>query len=345
MTSTAATTHPLVASGYAELTREIRRLGLLRPRPVLYAFLVSANLLFLACLLTLAFVLRDSWWLVLLAPALAVISTQIAFMGHDVAHRQVARGRRWSTLLGLVHANLLTGLSYGWWLDKHNAHHAHPNDLEADPDVAAGVFVFDHGQAGARSGFAAWLTRHQAGLFFPMLLLESLNLHVASVRALARPGIRLRAVEIALLAVHLALYVTLLVTTMTWLQALAFVAVHQGLFGLYLGCAFAPSHKGMPSLSPEQASDPLLRQVLTSRNIRSGPFIDVVLGGLNLQIEHHLFPSMPRPNLRRAQPVVKRFCEARGVSYAEETAFGSYAEGLRHMHRVGADLRAGGSRL
>ena len=59
-------------------------------------------------------------------------------------------------------------------------------------------------------------------------------------------------------------------------------------------------------LDAEQAADPLLRQVLTSRNIRGGPFTDAALGGLNYQIEHHLFPSMPRANLRRAQPVVQR---------------------------------------
>jgi fatty acid desaturase len=96
----------------------------------------------------------------------------------------------------------------------------------------------------------------------------------------------------------------------------------------------------MPVLTPEQDADPLLRQVLASRNVRGGRLVDAALGGLNLQIEHHLFPSMPRPNLRRAKPLVERHCRARGVSYAESTLFESYRTALRHLHRVGAPLRA-----
>jgi fatty acid desaturase len=326
-------------SGYAELAGEIRRLGLLRRRPGFYAGLLTVNLLALASVVTAMVLLQNSWWLMLLAAAFAVVSAQIGFFGHDAGHRQIARRAGPSRLLGLLHGNLLNGFSYGWWVDKHNAHHAHPNDIDADPDVHPGVLVFDAGHAATRRGAAAWLTRHQAWLFFPLLLLEALSLQVSSIRALLRPGVRNRGVEIILLAAHAAAYAALLVTTMGWLQGVVFVAIHQGLLGLYLGCAFAPNHKGMPTLSAEQGRDPLLRQVLTSRNIRGGPVVDVVLGGLNYQIEHHLFPSMPRPNLRRAQPVVRRFCEQNGLAYVESSALASYGEVLRHLREVGADLR------
>jgi fatty acid desaturase len=326
-------------SGYAELAKEIRRLGLLRRRPGFYAGLMTTNLLALAIVVTVMVLLRDSWWLMMLAAAFAVVSAQIGFYGHDAGHRQIARRALPSALLGLLHANLLNGLSYGWWVDKHNAHHAHPNDLQTDPDVQPNVVVFDARQAANRRGVAAWLTRHQALLFFPLLLLEALNLHVSSVRAVLRPGLRHRGTEALLLAAHFAAYVFLLITTMGWLQGIVFVAIHQGLLGLYLGCSFAPNHKGMPALSAEEAGDPLLRQVLTSRNVRGGPVVDFVLGGLNYQIEHHLFPSMPRPNLRRAQPVVRSFCERNGVAYAESSARASYGDVLRHLRSVGAELR------
>lgn len=235
--------------------------------------------------------------------------------------------------------NLLNGLSYGWWVDKHNAHHAHPNDLTSDPDVHPGTLVFDSAQVLDRRGVAGWLTRHQAWLFFPLLSLEAIQLHVSSARALIRPGARHRGLESALLLIHVAAYVALLLTALSWPQAVAFAVVHQAVFGIYLGCSFAPNHKGMPVLEPDQAADPLLRQVLTSRNVRGGPFVDYALGGLNYQIEHHLFPSMPRPNLRHAQVVVRRFCEGRSVNYEESTARASYASVLRHLHAVGADLR------
>ena len=330
---------PAPIGGYADLAAEIRRLGLLRPRPGFYAVLLAVNLLALAATVIGLLLLRESWWAILLAPVLAVVSTQIAFFGHDAGHRQVTRRRGASEALGLLSGNLLNGLSYTWWIDKHNAHHAHPNDLFSDPDVHPGVLVFHSRQALGRGRLAGSLTRHQAWLFFPLLTLEAMHLHVASARALIRRGARHRGVESMLIAAHVAAYVALLLTALTWRQALVFAVVHQAVFGLYLGCSFAPGHKGMPVLEPDQAEDPLLRQVLTSRNVRGGIFVDYALGGLNYQIEHHLFPSMPRPNLRQAQVVVRRFCEDRSVSYEETTARASYASVLGHLHAVGTDLR------
>jgi fatty acid desaturase len=289
-------------------------------------------------------VLSRSWWIVWLAPVLAIVSTQLAFLGHDATHRQITRRERPSRFLGLFVGNLLNGLSYGWWLDKHNAHHAHPNDLDSDPDVYAGALLFDEGQAVGRRGVAGWLTRHQAWLYLPLLTLEAINLQVSSLRAVLRPGLRHRRLEAALLALHLAGYVILVALTLTWAQAVVFVTVHQALFGLYLGLSFAPGHKGMPVLAPAEAADPLLRQVLTSRNVRGGLGTELVLGGLNYQIEHHLFPSMPRPNLHLAQPVVRRFCAEHGVDYLEVSAAATYVVVLRHLNAVGAELRAEASR-
>jgi fatty acid desaturase len=226
---------------------------------------------------------------------------------------------------------------------KHNRHHANPNHDGRDPDVASGAIAFttDHVLA-RRSLPGRALARAQAYLFFPMLLLEGLHLHVASVRALlggpARRS-RSRAAEGLLLGVHLGGYLTALFVVLSPLQAVAFIAVHQCLFGLYMGCSFAPNHKGMPILTDESKLDYLRRQVLTSRNIRGGRLADFVLGGLNYQIEHHLFPNMPRPGLRRAQPLVRDHCRRHGLAYHESTFFGSYAQVLRHLHRVAAPLR------
>ena len=334
----APSTLPL--GGYADLAAEIRGLGLMRRRPGFYAVLFAGILLALGAGVAGVLLLRDSWWALLLAPGLGVVSTQLGFFGHDAAHRQITRRERPSRWIALVTADLLNGLSYGWWLEKHNAHHAHPNDLESDPDVHAGAVVFDARQAVGRRGLAGWVARHQAWLYAPMLLLEGLNLHVASVRALLRPGLRHRRVEVVLLGAHVAAYVAVLAVALTWQQALVFVVVHQAVFGVYLGMSFAPGHKGMPVLAPAQAADPLLRQVLTSRNVRGGRFLSAAMGGLNFQIEHHLFPSMPRPHLVRAQPVVRRFCDERGVGYAEVSVVATYTAVVRHLDAVGADLRA-----
>nr|WP_306470112.1 fatty acid desaturase [Actinomadura litoris] len=95
----------------------------------------------------------------------------------------------------------------------------------------------------------------------------------------------------------------------------------------------------MPILGRNDKTDFLRRQVLTARYIRGGRIADFALGGLNYQIEHHLFPSMPRPNLRRAQTLVRAFCRRHGVAYCETGLLHSCAQVLRHLHAVGGPLR------
>jgi hypothetical protein len=92
----------------------------------------------------------------------------------------------------------------------------------------------------------------------------------------------------------------------------------------------------MPTLTQADELDFVRRQVLTSRNVTGGRLVDWGLGGLNYQIEHHLFPNLPRPNLRHAQPLIRAFCHQHGLAYAEASLVGSYAQALRHLHTVGA---------
>jgi fatty acid desaturase len=235
-------------------------------------------------------------------------------------------------------------MSYGWWQDKHTRHHANPNHEELDPDVAPDLLVWSREQAAGRAQDAPALARlvaaYQGFLFFPLLTLEALNLRVSSVRALLRPGLRERRLEAALLAAHVIGYVSLVLVALPLGTALLVVAVHQALFGVYLGCAFAPNHKGMPTRTGDPERDFLRKQVLTSRNVRGGRVVDVALGGLNYHIEHHLFPSMPCPNLRAAQSLVRDFCTERGIDYEETGLVESYRIALRHLHDVGAPLRS-----
>jgi fatty acid desaturase len=285
------------------------------------------------------FLLGDSWWQLVTAVFLAFAFTQIAFLGHDAGHRQVFGTRRANGLLGLVLGNLLIGVGYTWWVGKHNRHHSNPNHTDLDPDVTIGVLAFTAAQASDKRGLVRAVVRFQAYLFFPLLLLEAGHLHAASIKAVLGGRERLDRVEALLLLVHAGAYVVALLLVLSPLRAAAFLLLQQGLFGLYLGCCFAPNHKGMPILEEGKEPDYLCRQVLTSRNVRGSRVVDFLMGGLNYQIEHHLFPSMPRPNLRRAQPLVRAFCTERGVSYSESSVFGSYGEALRHLHQAGVPLR------
>jgi fatty acid desaturase len=323
-------------SEYAELTRAVKQAGLLKRRPAYYGVKISLNFLLLAAGWTTFAILGHSWWQLLVAAFLAVMFTQTAFIGHDAGHRQISGSRRTDDLVGRVHGNLLIGLSYGWWIAKHNRHHAHPNQVGRDPDIAGRAIAFTEDQARPRPRLGAWLARSQAWLFFPMLLLEGLHLHVAGIRALReRRSTRAKLAEAGLLAAHIGGYLAALFLVLAPVQAVAFLAVHQGLFGIYMGSSFAPNHKGMPVSGEDDKTDYLRSQVLTSRNIRGGWLTDFALGGLNYQIEHHLFPSMPRPSLRNAQATVRAFCARHGVSYCETGLLASYAQVLRHLHTAG----------
>ncbi|MGC5020975.1 fatty acid desaturase family protein [Micromonospora sp. DT47] len=323
-------------SEYADLSRLIRRAGLLDRRRGYYALRITALGGCYVGAWTLFGWLGESWWQLGVAAALAVVFAQAGFIGHDAGHRQIFRSRRANDVVGLAHGNLLIGLSYGWWVDKHNRHHAHPNTEGRDPDIVVRPLSFTPGQARERRGFGALVVRYQAYLFFPLLLLEGLHLHANSVRAVVgRSRIKRRPAEAALLALHATGYLGAVVLVLSPMQAVAFILVNQGLLGLYLGCAFAPNHKGMPILATDERLDYLRRQVLTSRNVHGGWFIDTLLGGLNYQIEHHLFPSMARPNLRRARPLVRRFCAEHGITYHETTLMRSWAQALNHLHEVG----------
>jgi len=326
-------------SEYTQLSKQIKQAGLLERRRGWYVAKIGVNLVLLAAGWAGFVIIGASWWQLLVAAYLAVVSTQIAFVGHDAGHRQLFRSRRANDLVGLAHANLGVGVSFDWWVAKHNRHHTNPNHEDLDPDISITALAFTPDQARSKHGLVRLVARYQGWLFFPLLVLEAAHLHLASAKAILRGRGRANAVEGLLLGVHLAVYLTALWLVLQPLQAVAFVIVHQGLFGLYLGCSFAPNHKGMPTLTDADELDFVRRQVLTSRNVTGSRLVDWLLGGLNYQIEHHLFPTMPRPNLRRAQPLIQAFCAHHDLAYAEASLFGSYAQAVRHLHAVGAPLR------
>ncbi|WP_338674401.1 acyl-CoA desaturase [Streptomyces sp. SCSIO 30461] len=337
-------------SDFAPLLRTAKQEGLLDRRTGWYARTMAVNGLALAAIATGMVLMGPSWWTLPLAVPLALFSARTAFIAHDAGHAQISPHRRTSRLIQLVHGNLLLGMSQDWWNDKHNRHHANPNHLDKDPDVAPDVLVFSEEHAVGRMGIRGWLTRHQAVLFFPLTTLEGLALKVYGFRHVfgrrpvhRRVSLGARTVEGGLLVLHAAGYTALLLAALAPLQALAFALLHQMLLGLHLGMAFAPNHKGMemPDGTHDRDWGHLQRQVLTSRNIRGGMLTDWFLGGLNYQIEHHLFPSMPRPHLRLVRPLVRAHCRGLGMPYTETGLIDSYRQALGHMQTVGEALRAG----
>jgi fatty acid desaturase len=323
-------------SAYTDLRRQVQDSGLLKRRYGHYwSKIIITVALFAGIWVAFAF-LGNSWLQLLLAALLAVVLTQFGFLGHDAAHRQIFNSHHWNEWTSRVISGLFTGLSYGWWMNKHNRHHANPNKEGADPDIGPGALAFTPAVAQARRGLAARLTPRQGYYFFPLLLLEGLALHVASLQTIfSRRFLKHRWCEATFVAARLGGYITVLLIVLPPGKAAAFFGVQMALFGLLLGGSFAPNHIGMPVVAPNEKIDFLRRQVLMSRNIRGGWATDLALGGLNYQIEHHLFPHMPRPNLRRVQPMVRDYCARHNVTYTETSLFGAYRVVALYLNRVG----------
>ena len=334
------TTHTAPASDFTELARQVREAGLMRRRYGYYwTKLMLVPVLFAATIVAFVWI-GDTWWQLFMAVWFAFLFTQTAFLGHDAAHRQIFRSGRWNDWTSLVLGGFV-GMSYGWWQHKHTRHHANPNQLGVDPDIELPVVAFTPEQAGRhRSPFMRWMMAHQGAFFFPILLLEGLSLHASSVhRVVMREHLAHRPAEIAVLAVRLIGYLALVFLVLSPGIAAVFLAVQLGLFGLYMGASFAPNHKGMPLVPKALRLDFLRRQVLMSRDIRGSVFLDFMMGGLNYQIEHHLFPSMARPHLRRAAPMIAAYCREHGVPYTQTGLWQSYAIVLRYINRVGLGER------
>ena len=296
----------------------------------------------LAGALTGVVLLQDSWFQLLIAAALGVIFTQFAFLGHEASHRQVLASGPANDRLGRVLANLFVGISYSWWMNKHTRHHGNPNRVGKDPDIALGTVSFLPEDAAGTTGLRAWVVRRQGWLFFPLLLLAGLDLHQASFRGLFGKGrVEGRALELVMLGARSVIYLGLLFWLLPIGMAFAFLGVQLAVFGVYMGASFAPNHIGMPIVPADAKLSFLDKQVLTSRNVSGGWWMTVLMGGLNYQIEHHLFPSMPRPHLFRARRLVRQHCAEQGVTYTETSLPRALGIVVRHMNQVGLSAPVG----
>ena len=326
-------------SDFAGLLNTVRDAGLLKRRRLFYV----GNFLIVTAAMAAAWVgfayLRGSWFELAVAGAMGILLTQYAFMGHESAHRQVWQSARANDFTARLLCDLIVGMSYSWWMNKHSRHHAQPNTVDRDPDIEKDFLVFQEKQARELRGISAWLAPRQGWIFFPALTLEGLNLHMQAFRTVLSPGhVDKRALEIVLLLIRNGGYVAVLFSFLPLGMAFAFLGVQMAVFGVYMGASFAPNHKGMPQIPADARIDFLRRQVTTSRNIH-GVGMTTFMGGLNYQIEHHLFPSMARPYLKRASEMVREYCAARDVSYTSVKALESYGIVIRYFNRVGLAAR------
>jgi fatty acid desaturase len=308
---------------YAALKRSVKERGLLARQPVYYTLLALGVVALLGLGVVWVALTRHTPLVWAGAPLLALCSGQLVLLGHDAAHHAVFATPGRNAALAILTINALSGGSAGWWAQSHNAHHARSNDPDLDPDIDYPFFAFSQEQAAAKDPRLRPLLARQHVLAFLLMGLVGLTLRVYSLTYLAQRW-RDRWHELIPSLAFYALYPALLVHALCGWRGVLFMLAHQVLFGFYLGSITAVNHWAMPM--PRGRLDFTARQVLTSRNVAGGWLSDLWFGGLNRQIEHHLFPTMPRNNLKRVRPLVGKLCAARGIVYHEVPLRAAYRE-------------------
>ena len=335
---------------FNRILNKVRDAGLLEKQPKFYVIrLVAISLFslvfwFLSGLFAALSQQHKAWIIAAFVSValLGILSAQYGFIAHEAAHRQIFRNNKLNDSVGLVLANLFAGLSYGFWLRKHNKHHQRPNQIGQDPDIAIRVLSFTTESKESKKGLEKWVSDRQ-GYLFPLLLLftgfDLLLDSFAGLRRTERP-LSARLLEFSLMLIRQVTPYVVFAILFGPIWSLALWLVMMMTFGFFMGAAFAPNHKGMPLVEKDSKLDFFTRQVLTSRNIKGSWLKDNLMGGLNYQVEHHLFPSMARPNLRKAHEFVVEYCAEHEITLVEMNLLASYKVIIEHLNKVGLSNNA-----
>ena len=270
-------------------------------------------------------------WSLLAAPVSAVALLTMGFVGHDAGHYALSRKAWVNELGGQIAMTVLCGMTFGYWRVSHNAHHAHCQEIDGDPDMQFGViFSVYPNSANWHTALGRFFLRIQKWAFWPLASLYWVTLRYDAIRDLfQRP--RETRVDRFLLPLHWIMMLVIPGLVWSWPAAiLAYVTV-SCLSSLMTASVFIPNHMGMRRLEQGEKLSYLEQQVTTSRNISNPPLLDFYFGGLNSQIEHHLFPRVSHDRYRAMRPIVREFCRLRGINYQEASLYQALASVGNHL--------------
>jgi fatty acid desaturase len=269
-------------------------------------------------------------WL-LLAPVCAVALLTMGFVGHDAGHYALSR-RRWvNDVWGQLAMTVMCGMSFGFWRSRHNLHHVRCQEIDGDPDMHFGfLFSVYPNSASWQTPLGRFFLRIQKWAFWPLASFYWVALRYDAIRDLFQRPKETR-IDRFLLPLH---WIGLLVVpglVWSWPAAiLAYVTV-SCLSSLMTASVFIPNHMGMRRVDRGEKLSYIEQQVTTSRNISNPPLLDFYFGGLNSQIEHHLFPRVPHHRYRAMRAIVRAFCRERGLAYEEATFYRALASVGQHL--------------
>ncbi len=312
-------------SSFAELESRINGAGLYKKRYGSYAVYAGLVLAGLAVSLYLVTVTDNVWLQVANALFFAFMSVQAGMLGHDFSHQQVFRSSGINRFFAVVCWSVIGGIGEEWWFRKHNAHHKHVNHVDLDPDLEIPFLFGEEQQSSKPAWIKKYLLPYQHVLFFFILPLVYPNFIFRSL-LIAFQNISLKVlVEIFLVIGHFVLLFGFVMYHLPWFVGVIFFSVAFLAAGLYMSLVFAPNHKGMDIKSAHEETV-WTDQITLTRNLYPSFWQFHFFGGLNYQIEHHLFPSMARYNYPRAHKIIKAFCVEHNISYYETSWWQSQKE-------------------
>lgn len=281
--------------------------------------------------------LTDNVWLQFLNALLFVFSSiRVGTASHDLSHSMVFASEAANRNVGTVLWAFFVGMSGERWFAHHNEHHKHVNHVGFDPDVGI-PFVFSEKQFPRRpTPRFPILYRWQHVTFWIALPFVYISYVTHSViYALVNPSLR-NLVEVVLISLHFIVLFSIALYFLPILVATVYLGTIILTGGMYLGLIFAPNHKGMEEIGPDEAEH-WTQQITSTRNITPNAIVFFLYGGLNYQIEHHLFTDMSRFRLGKARVLVRDFCRKNNISYHEvpwpRTIVELYAALKREAHK------------
>jgi fatty acid desaturase len=255
-----------------------------------------------------------------LVPVAAVLSTAISMCGHEGSHRSFSASPFRNNVLVYLTFPLFSGLGSLYWRHKHDRlHHGHPNVEGKDPDIRPFPFVSSRGDHERSGRGERWFQRNfQRWVFWPMSTLMSLGMRRSSIMFVLRyprsRGIdRAWWLEVACMAAHYTAW--LVIPSIVWGPVIGFTVYSAiwALVGVCLALVFAPAHIGLPIVN-DQHHD-WIHQLETTRNLELPRAVSFFFIGLDYQVEHHLFPTIPHSNLRRSAAITSAWCAQHSVPY------------------------------
>lgn len=297
-----------------------------------YAFKVASNAALLAAAVAAIVVLNGMSGAVTGGVLLALFWQQCGWLAHDFLHHQVFTNRLYNNIAGLGIGNIWQGFSTSWWKMKHNHHHAAPNVVHTqaggDPDILTMPLLLwsekiIEGDSKELKDLPRFMVRHQKFFYLPLLaaarlswLLQSLLFQLEPVHQFVG-GLPMKIAEILTIVVHYVavIYITLLLETAA--SRVVFLLICQSLGGLFIAVVFTVGHNAMDIFTSEEMknTDFVRLQVRSTRDITPTVFNMWFSGGLAYQVEHHIWPTLPRHSLPLASKILKRFCSKYNIRY------------------------------